>query len=205
MSEDKHLNDELLEFESQLANVSVADSRVDRDKLMFEAGRAVGLQERGNAAPQQTAGWRWKTTSGFFASLSAVLGLIILLDMGSEPPPRSVAQINQKELASSSGIVEAPINITPEETSADESPRVSIDSWNSRPARWAPESSTFEIRQKIGELDWFHAKPIRTEAISESYDKKFDARTLLNEMLSTPITTTQRNPQPSDLPEGEEL
>jgi hypothetical protein len=80
-SKNVELTPELAAFERQLAGLDVAPLRVDRDRLMFEAGRAAGQAERPVAATQRVAGaprWFWPSAAAMMTAACVVLAAMLV-------------------------------------------------------------------------------------------------------------------------------
>ena len=63
------MSEEMTDFESVLGAYRPAAPRVNRDSLMFEAGRARGVSE------EKSALWRWRVAAGFLVCATAILGI----------------------------------------------------------------------------------------------------------------------------------
>jgi hypothetical protein len=78
---DLELTPELAALEGQLAELKVAPLHVDRDRLMFEAGRAAGRKERDLAATLRLAGaprWFWPTAAATMAAACLILAAMLV-------------------------------------------------------------------------------------------------------------------------------
>jgi hypothetical protein len=80
-SEKIELTPELAALERQLAGLDVAPLHVDRDRLMFEAGRAAGIAERELAATPRVAGvprWFWPAAAAMMTAACFVLSTMLV-------------------------------------------------------------------------------------------------------------------------------
>lgn len=107
---DEPLTDELAEFEKAIADLRLPSSRVDRDRLMFEAGRAsVGGNATATLAnkPWHTGSALWPTTTVVMTGVAAVLAVLLLLQR-STPDVQPMAA-SEPTPASSSGTEHPPL------------------------------------------------------------------------------------------------
>lgn len=70
------MSEELTPLEAALAELAPVPARLDRDAVMYAAGRA--------AAPRR---WLWPTATGFFALLSLILAVRLATRPMNVPPP----------------------------------------------------------------------------------------------------------------------
>jgi hypothetical protein len=78
---DSKLTSELAALERQLAGLVAAPLHVDRDRLMFEAGRTAGRAQLDIAATQCVAGaprWFWPTATAMSAAACLVLSAMLV-------------------------------------------------------------------------------------------------------------------------------
>ena len=73
---ERSLPPELMGLEAQLAALRPREDRLDRERLMFEAGRASGEAER----PPAFARWGWPASFAAMSSVAAALLATLLLD-----------------------------------------------------------------------------------------------------------------------------
>jgi hypothetical protein len=79
--QDSALTPELAALERQLAGLDVAPLHVDRDRLMFEAGRAAGHSERKLAATLRVAGaprWFWPAAAAMSTAACLMLAAMLV-------------------------------------------------------------------------------------------------------------------------------
>src|SRR5271169_137423 len=69
----------LSDLERSLAGLQPATAGFDRDRLMFQAGRAAATRRR----------WRWPAATGLMTAVAACLGLLLVL----RPEPAPVVRI----------------------------------------------------------------------------------------------------------------
>jgi len=78
MSSEHNLPPELTSFEAKLRTESLADSRVNRDELMYQAGWAAAESAR-------KTGWLWPTTSSVLAASVLVLAGLLVSSPAESP------------------------------------------------------------------------------------------------------------------------
>jgi hypothetical protein len=76
MSESFKVPDELNELERQLAALSPRASRLDRDRVMYLAGRAAAETELGTGG---AAAWLWPSATGVMTAVSVLLAMMLVL------------------------------------------------------------------------------------------------------------------------------
>lgn len=75
------LTPELAALQKQLAGLQLAPAAIDRDRLMFEAGRAAAESAQRIAASQRLAGaprWIWPTATALMTAACIVLSLMLI-------------------------------------------------------------------------------------------------------------------------------
>jgi hypothetical protein len=106
--EEFELAAELMAIERQLAAIAPAALRIDRDQLMFAAGRAAERGQRGLAATQRVAGggWFWPATAAMTTAASVVLAVMlwrqnepIAVVQGAAKPQAADAAIANQDVA----------------------------------------------------------------------------------------------------------
>jgi hypothetical protein len=88
MSE-KNLNDELAAVEAALGSVGPGPSRLDRDRVMFLAGRA-SLAKPPVGRAHRNRRWAWPAA---FSAMTAVAATLLVILVAQEPQPRIVQVI----------------------------------------------------------------------------------------------------------------
>lgn len=97
--ERRELTPELAALEGRLAGLSLTALRVDRDKLMFAAGRAAALAERPTyiAEPSRLGTKFWPTATALATAASVALATMLILErrvdqqtVSVPSPPRAV-------------------------------------------------------------------------------------------------------------------
>lgn len=92
-SEQFELSPELIALERQLAQWTPAMPRLDRDRLMFEAGRANGAALRKGLAHGLKRGWFWPATATAMTAACLLLGAMLFWRNGSVNQPTN--HVNQ--------------------------------------------------------------------------------------------------------------
>lgn len=85
-SKDFELTPELAALERQLAGLDAAPLQLNRDWLMFEAGRAAGRTDRDLAATLRVAGaprWFWPSAAAMLTAACVVLAAMLIWPEGS--------------------------------------------------------------------------------------------------------------------------
>jgi hypothetical protein len=78
----QELSPDLQAFEAQLSSLQPTTGRLERDRLMFEAGKAATQAERIKPTPS-TARWAWPTVSAVMTVAAAVLLAVLVLNPGT--------------------------------------------------------------------------------------------------------------------------
>jgi len=80
MSKEFELDPESAELESRLRDLAPVSSRLDRDALLYEAGRQAALAELGGTqhTAQTSTSQAWRVGTVSFAAISAVLAFLLL-------------------------------------------------------------------------------------------------------------------------------
>jgi hypothetical protein len=97
-SKNDELTPELTALEGRLAGLGVAPLHIDRDRLMFEAGRAAGRADRASAATLRVAGaptWFWPSAAAMMTAACVVLSAMLIW----RDDPAFVAQNDAKPQA----------------------------------------------------------------------------------------------------------
>lgn len=92
MAEEPRLNDDLNSLAAALSSLTPRASRINRDQLMFEAGRAAGLAER-SAVRTMIRFWQASTTVAAVAAACLVVLLVTRTQPGiqvAQPAPVNV-------------------------------------------------------------------------------------------------------------------
>ena len=136
---DEPISDELAKFEKAIADLRPAASRVDRDRLMFEAGRASG-GGNGPASlaikPWHTGSALWPTTTVVMTGLAAVLTVLLLIQHSTP---------NVKPMAAS--------ELVPSPSSGTEHPPLQAASASERISPALNEASYMVLRRRFTGLD----------------------------------------------------
>lgn len=87
----------LTDFESALAALSPARAAVDRDRLMYLAGRAAARAEmRAEQSPRRTA-WLWPSMTAGMTIAALFFGALLMFQSRSAPAPIAVPNQNDRE------------------------------------------------------------------------------------------------------------
>lgn len=81
------------ELEQQLVALGPRPAAIDRDQLMFQAGRAEALSEltlRESPSHRRTRSWLWPSAAGLMTAAAAVLAVILIVGPESEVQVQTV-------------------------------------------------------------------------------------------------------------------
>lgn len=112
----RELSPKLQSFEAQLASLQPTTGRLERDRLMFEAGKAAAQAAR---PVPSTAHWAWPAVSTVMTAAAAFLLAVIVLQPGSlvvkdtrepegEAPERTAGAPDRPAVPSAAGDVSDP-------------------------------------------------------------------------------------------------
>lgn len=103
-------DENLSDFERALADLSPAEARLDRDRLMFDAGRAAG---------QRAAPWLWPLATAAMALVSLSLGVLLVnaqskhaTDTLAQTPPATDTRVVYPPAVEPVKQAKSPVDIT---------------------------------------------------------------------------------------------
>jgi hypothetical protein len=179
-SKDSNLTPEQASLETKLARLTIAPPKLDRDQLMFNAGRAAALRDLDLAATQRGTGapcWFWPTASGLLAAACLVLSaMLVWPNDGTTIADRNGARMNEAMA------IEPP--------SADElrdverlATRAGIHWWSAPPAGGYLEQRYIALTRGVGEVP--AGGEIEPGGSRRTIDRPTTARELLREFIPT--------------------
>lgn len=132
--ERRELTPELAALEGRLAGLSPVAPRIDRDKLMFDSGRAAALPEASGyiAEPSRLGTRFWPAATAMMTAASVLLATML------------VWQRDSARVAAPAAPQVAPVAVQP---STDQAPAQSSFAWNTWQARRQPSTGYLGIRQ----------------------------------------------------------
>jgi hypothetical protein len=175
------LTPELESLERQLARLSVVPVQVERDQIMFNAGRRAQRAMRETRGPQRILGappWMWPAATAVMGAACVVLGAMLVW----QEDATSVAQQN----ATPQAVAKAPVEDPAVEDVHDVERMASGPTkahWGIRPARGYLEKRYIALTRGVGELEVGNGE---SDVSSKTdFTKPVTARDLLEELMPT--------------------
>jgi hypothetical protein len=188
-SKDVELTPEQAALELQLAGLGVAPLHVNRDRLMFEAGRVAGRAELEVAATLSVAGaprWVWPSAAAILTAACLVLGAMLVwrgdtaLVAGNDAKPQTVYTPG----------IETPIPAELREVG-----RLAVGGgpaiWSMRPVGGYLEKRFIALTRGVGELRFEGDGEVPFQPGGST--QPATARELLRELVPSPAPPTHSN------------
>ena len=145
MSKEYELDPESAELENRLRSLSPAPSQLDRDALLYEAGRQAAIAELSDTqhTTQKSTSQSWRVATVSFAATSAVLAFLLLSPNATNLPdsanPNEIAKV-EDNIPQASAEVETQVVTAPNKTR--QKYRIPLTSLPGRrdPQRWLRET-----------------------------------------------------------------
>jgi hypothetical protein len=192
------LTADLSAFEQKLSRLVAAPLSVDRDRLMFEAGRAAERAGRNMPLASRPNAWRWPAATATMTAAS--LFLAAMLVWPNEPPPGGLAHFAESaeqnvpvplHSRSASEIRRELAHFAESSEQSMPAPRHSVGSGRGSKF-WAPRATSgylhlrhIALTQGVGAmpLETLSANGHGTSAAELPQSRPATARNLLNELL----------------------